>query len=261
MAVSALSFPVSNNIILGAGRILFAPETSETVEGTAYRYLGDTPAFSLSSTTEKVEIDSSDGAVAETLVSIVKKVSRTGKLTIRHISPENLALFVMGTSSTITQTATGGTTTITAAEPGMYYKIGSDDTNGLTVATGGVHDNTVSGTAIDEGLWQFDTRSGLLYFTTGSGVTGSYVVVYTKEAKSHNKVATNTTGAVKGSLIFVSENTAGGENVVKISRCELAPDGEAAFKSRDNAVELGFSLNILTRGVNPQILINDEPVA
>ena len=98
-------------------------------------------------------------------------------------------------------------------------------------------------------------------FTTGSGVTGSYVVVYTKEAKSHGKVATNTTGAIKGSLIFVSENTAGGENVVKISRCELAPDGEAAFKSRDNAVELGFSLNILTRGVNPQILINDEPVA
>jgi hypothetical protein len=259
MAVAALTYPISNNIILGAGRVMFAEEISETVEGKAYRYLGDTPSLTVTSATEKVEIDSSDGAVAETLVSIVKKVTRSGKLTMRHISAQNLALFVMGAATTVTQTATGGTTSVTGAKPGYYYKIGSDDTNGLTVATGGVHVGTATGAAFATTKWEFDTRSGLLYFTTGSSATGTYVVAYTKEAKSHGKVATTTTGAIKGSLIFVSENTAGEEIVMKISRCEMAPDGEAAFKSRDNAVELGFTLNILTRGTNPQILINDEP--
>jgi hypothetical protein len=264
----ALTFPITNNIVLGAGRCFFAEETSSTVEGEDFRYLGDSSALSLSANTEKVEIDSSDAPVAETLVSITKKVSRTGKLTLRHASPDNWALFVMGDKSTVTQTATGGNTIITTAVPGRYYKIGNSSTNtdvyGLTIAATGIHHATTGGTATGAAVtgtkWEYDGNSGLLYFTTGSGVTGRYRVDYTKTATSHSRVDSSGTGAKIGTFLFVSDNTAGDEIVLRISRCEIAPDGEAALKSRDNPTELGFSLNILTRSSTiAQVTINGAP--
>lgn len=257
----ALTYPISNRIVIGAGRCFFAPETSATVEGEDFRYLGDSPALSLSATTEKVEVDSSDAPVAETLVSITKKVTRAFKMTLRHVSADNLALFIMGTASTVTKTATGGTTTIASAVPGRYYKIGGTTVFGLTIAASGVHAGTVSGASVTGTKWEYDGSAGLLYFTTGSAVTGAYVVAYTKTTASHSKVESNTTGALKGTLLFVSDNTEGSEDVWKISRCEIAPDGEAALKSRDNPIELAFAVNVLTRdSTTPQVTVNGQAV-
>lgn len=258
----ALTYPISNRIVIGAGRCFFAVENSASSEGEDFRYLGDNPALSLSATTEKIEVDSSDAPVAETLVSITKKVARTMKMTLRHVSSDNLALFIMGTASTVTQTATGGTTSISSAVPGRYYKIGGTTVFGLSISATGVRAGaTASGTAVTGTKWEYDGSAGLLYFTTGSAVTGPYTVVYTKTATSHSKVESNTTGALKGTLLFVSDNTEGSEDVWKISRCEIAPDGEAALKSRDNPVELAFSVNILTRdSTTPQITVNGQAV-
>jgi len=258
----ALTYPITNRIVIGAGRCFFAQEASSTTEGEDFRYLGDNPSLTVSATTEKVEVDSSDGPVAETLVSITKKVARTMKMTLRHVSADNLALFVMGTASTVTQTATGGTFSITTAVPGRYYKVGGNTVFGLTISATGVRAGaTASGTAVTGTKWEYDGNAGMLYFTTGSGVTGPHTIVYTKTATSHSKVETNTTGALKGTLIFVSDNTEGSEDVWKISRCEIAPDGESALKSRDNPMELPFNVNILTRdSTTPQITINGQAV-
>jgi hypothetical protein len=258
----ALTFPITNRIVIGAGRVFFAEENSATAEGEDFRYLGDSPALSLSATTEKVEVDSSDAPVAETLVSITKKVARSFKMTLRNVSSDNLALFIMGTASTVTQTATGGSTAIVSAVPGRYYKIGGTSVFGLTISATGVRAGaTASGSVVTGTKWQYDGNSGLLYFTTGSAVSGAHTILYTKTTASHSKVESNTTGALKGTLLFVSDNTEGSEDVWKISRCEIAPDGEAALKSRDNPVELAFAVNVLTRdSVTPQVTVNGQAV-
>jgi hypothetical protein len=64
---------------------------------------------------------------------------------------------------------------------------------------------------------------------------------------------------VYGTLLFIADNTVGDNVRLKISRCSLAPNGEAAFKSRDNAMELSMTLGILTRGANPQVEVWGEP--
>lgn len=258
----ALSYPIANRIVIGAGRCFFAPETSSTTEGEDFRYLGDSPSLSLSATTEKVEVDSSDAPVAETLVSITKKVTRSFKMTLRHVSSDNLALFIMGTASNVTQTATGGVTAIASAVPGRYYKIGGTTVFGLTITATGVKSAATGAAVVTGTKWEYDGSAGLLYFTTGSGVTGAYNVTYTKTATTHSKVESNTTGALKGTLLFVSDNTEGSEDVWKISRCEIAPDGEAALKSRDNPIELAFAVNVLTRdSTTPQVTVNGQAVA
>ena len=257
----ALSYPHDNNIVLGAGRILFAIEASSTVEGTAFTYLGDTPGFTIGGTSEELTVDSSDTPVAEELVRIVKKVSRASTVTLRDISPSNLALFMMGSSSSVTQATGTGSTAITMSK-GKYYKVGGDDVQDIAIGTGGVHQGAASGASIAASggaNWQYDADNGLIYFPTGtSATTGTITIVYSKLASSWSKAETGAT-PVYGTLLFISDNTVGDNLRLKISRCTLAPNGEAQFKSRDNAMELSMTLGILTRGSNPQVEVWGEP--
>jgi hypothetical protein len=261
----ALTYPHSNNIVLGAGRILFATEVSSTTEGTAFTYLGDTPGFTIGGTSEELTVDSSDTPVAEELVRIVKKVSRQSTVTLRDISPSNLALFMMGSSDTATQSTGSGTTTISMTK-GKYYKIGGDDVQKITVTTGtGVKQGTATGAAIPRlatggtANWELDSDNALIYLPTGSAATtGNIYIAYSKVATTWDHAQTGAS-PVYGTLLFIADNTVGDNVRLKISRCSLAPNGEAAFKSRDNAMELSMTLGILTRGANPQVEVWGEP--
>jgi hypothetical protein len=258
----ALTYPISNNIVVPAGRCLFAVETSSTTEGTAYTYLGDNPSFTISGAAETTVILSSDDVVATELVNIPKSVTRSASMTLRNISTYNLSLFAMGAEATTTQTTGTGTTAITMAK-GRYYKIGGDDVQDITVGTGGVHQGaTVSGAAIAASggkNWEVDLTRGIIYFPTGTAATtGAITVAYSKTATTWKKVSTGST-PVYGSLLFLSNNTAGSDYTIKISRCSLAPNGDANFKGRDNAVELGFTIGIMLRGTTAAITVNGAP--
>ena len=261
----ALTYPHDNDYTLGAGYVSFAPETSSTVEGTAFRYLGQTSGFSIGGNAEIVTADSYDTPVAEEKVRIVKKVTRESVLTLNDIDAYNLSLFLMGSASSVTQTTGTGTTTITMTK-GRYYKIGGDDVMDITVATGGVHQGaTVSGTAIAATStggttnWQIDLNQGIIYFPTGTAATtGSITVAYSKVASSWDKVVTGAT-PVYGSLLFVGDNTVGENRRLKISRCVLAPNGQLEFKSRDNFMSAAMTVGILTRGSTAQVQIWGAP--
>lgn len=257
----ALTYPVSNNIVVGSGRILWATETSATAEGTSFIYLGDTPGFSISANTTQVTVKSSDAPVAETLVRLTTDVERTGNLLVRNISMTNLALFNMGTSASVSQSATGATQTLSGVVRGRYYKIGTKDVRGMTITATGVKHNTSSGAAYTVSTdYETDLNNGWIYFPTGGTATGNVYIAYTKTATSRTRVQTANTGAAIGTLIFISDNTAGDEVELRISRCELAPSGDSAWKSRENPMELPFVLNVLTRSSStPQIEINGIP--
>ena len=262
----ALSFPNTPNIVLGAGRIFFAVETSSTTEGTAFTLIGETPGFEIGGASEILTVDSSDTPVAEELVRIVKKVSRESTMTIRDIKPENLALFMMGSSSGVTQATGTANTTISMAK-GRYYKIGGDDIQDITVVTGtGVKQGTATGASIPRTTtgggvnWELDSANAIIYLPTGSAATtGNIYIAYKKNASSWDKVTTGTS-PVFGSLLFVADNTVGDNYRLKISRCQLSPNGNAAFKSRDNPMELALSINILTRDAStPQVELWSAP--
>lgn len=257
----ALTYPHDNDYVLGAGYVRFAPESSSTTEGTAYVYLGQTSGFSIGGNAEIITADSYDTPVAEELVRIVKKVTRESAITLRDIDEYNLSLFVMGSSSAVTQATGSGTTAITMSK-GKYFKVGGDDVQDISIATGGVHQGTVSGSSIAASggkNWEYDADYGVIYFPTGTAATtGAITVAYSKVASSWNKVVTGTT-PVYGSLEFIADNTVGPNRRVKISRCVLAPNGQLEFKSRDNFMECSMTIGILSRGSTPQVQIWGEP--
>jgi len=257
----ALTWPHDNDYTLGAGYIQFAPESSSTTEGTAFRYLGQTSGFSIGGNAEIITADSYDTPVAEEKVRIVKKVTRESAITLNDIDAYNMSLFLMGSASAVTQATGSGNTAITMAK-GRYYKIGGDDVMDITVATGGVHQGNATGAAIAASSganWEVDTTQGIIYFPTGTAATtGTITVVYTKVASSWDKVVTGAT-PIYGTLMFIGDNTVGENRRLKISRCVLAPNGQLEFKSRDNFMSATMTVGILTRGVTPQVQVWGAP--
>jgi len=259
----ALTWPHANDYTLGAGYIQFAPETSSTVEGTAFRYLGQTSGFSVGGNAEIITADSYDTPVAEELVRIVKKVTRESALTLNDIDAYNLSLFLMGSASPVTQSTGSGSTAITM-QKGRYYKIGGDDVMDITVAASGVKQGNATGTTIVRATgsttnYELDATQGIIYFPTGTAATtGTVTVLYSKVASTWQKVVTGAT-PIYGTLLFVGDNTVGENRRLKISRCVLAPNGQLEFKSRDNFMSAAMTVGILTRGTTPQVQVWGAP--
>lgn len=252
---------ISNNIVVGAGYVYFDEEDANGVL-TGERYIGDTPGFTLNMTSEKIEVDSSDGPVAETLVSLVKKVTRLGNVTLRNIDMDNLATFVMGDTATVTQTATPVADEALTVKQGRYYQLGASTTNPTgvrNVSSVTVDDATGAGTAYtvtDDYI--VDAAMGRIYIVPGGGIAddATIYVDYTPAANSRTRIATNDLGAKRGAIRFMADNTNGTNRDVYIPLCEFGPSGDAAFKDRDNPMELAFELNVLTRTGYEQVYID-----
>ena len=255
----ALSYTHSNDYVLGAGYVRFAPETSSTVEGTAFRYLGQTSGFSIGGASEILTADSYDSPVAEELVRIIKKVTRESVITLNDIDEDNLGLFLMGSSSTVTQTTGAATGLISAITRGRYYKLVSDSVQDIGSTTLKLGSATGTTLTVTGGDYELDSTWGVVYFPTGGVATGNIYYSIAKTASSWTKVSTGST-PIYGTLEFIADNTVGANRRVKISRCVLSPNGQAEFKSRDNFMTLSMNVNILTRDANtPQVQVFGAP--
>lgn len=252
---------ITHNIVVGAGYVYFDEEDA-TGALTGERYIGDTPGFTLNMETEKVEVDSSDTPVAEILVSLVKKITRTSGIVVRNVDADNLAAFVMGDIATVTQTATPVADEAITVLQGRYYQLGAGTTNPT-----GVHG--VTGVTIDDGVgagtayvlttdYIVDADKGRIYIVPGGGIADDATIYadYTPVANTRTRIATNADGAKRGAVRFMADNTNGTNRDVYIPQCEFAPSGDAAFKDRDNPMELTFELNVLTRTGYEQIYVD-----
>ena len=112
-----------SNIVIGAGR-LYA-DLLDGGEYTGERYLGDAVGAALSITTERTQVFSGSGPVAEKLADIVRSITRTITLTLHDMSAENLALFVSGEAASEAQAAAAVVDEALTVNPGRWYQLGA----------------------------------------------------------------------------------------------------------------------------------------
>lgn len=253
---------ISQDIVIGAGYVYFDEEDASG-NLTGERYIGDTPGFTLTMATEKIEVDSSDGPVAETLVNITKKVTRNSGITVRNVNGDNLAAFVMGDSETVSQTATPVVDEPHTVKLGRYYQLGASSTNPTGVRNVGsvvVTDSTGTTTYTVNDDYVVNAAEGRVYITTTGAISEDedILIDYTPAAVSRTRIVSNDNGPKKGAIRFVADNTTGSNRDVYIPRGELSPNGEASFKSRDGAIELAFDLNVLTKTGYEQVYIDGQ---
>lgn len=257
---------VTKNIVLGAGYIYFDPEDSAGAL-TGQKYVAETDGFSLNLSTEKTEIDSSDTPVAETLVSLVKKVTRAGTLVTKNMSDDVFEWFIQGGQSTVTQTTTPvAAEAVAAVQQGRYYQLGASTSNPTGVKNISVTSVEDSGGGTPYTVttdYVVNAEEGRIYIVIGGGIADDtdIEVDYTPVANTRVRVASSGDGAQRGALYFRGDNTNGENREVYIPQCELGANGDLAFKDRDNAMTATFDLNILTRTGYAQVYVDGVPVS
>jgi hypothetical protein len=110
------------NQTLGRGELRFSRFKTGTYTPEGFRYLGNSPSFSLTVASTNLDHYSSDHGVREKDKSIAVEVNRTAKFDADDIQLDNLAYFFFGSKATVTQTSsTANTETFTGVIQGPCH--------------------------------------------------------------------------------------------------------------------------------------------
>lgn len=241
-----MSLPTTRNIVLGSGRIYF-----DEGPGAGELYIAETPGFGLNVASEGVEILSDDGPVAEPLLNVTKQVTRNFSLATKNVTDEALALFLIGDITTKTTGAASVTGKAIngggALEGGRWYQLGVDATHpaGIRGIGNVVIKSAPSTTHVVDVAYKLDAETGRIYVVPGGTCDGQICTSdYDTTAVSWSQVASNDTGAKRGALRYIADNTAGENRDVFIPDCVMEPNGELPFKSRDTAQQMGWTVKV-----------------
>lgn len=241
----------TQTFVLGAGKLYFAPQNTDgTYEGD--RYLGDTPGFSITIESEKSELWDSDGPTAEQVGTVTTKITRTAALTVKDISADNLALFIGGEKSTVTQS----NTPVTGESVGAAATLVADRSYQLGISTANpVGVRGISSVAIKKGAttyvldtdYELDTDLGRIRVLSTGALAGQSGVTadYTPANNSRTRVSTADVASKRGRLTYIARNSSGANKDLVGPLVDLRPSGELAWKSRDTWQEMGFDLEFL----------------
>lgn len=255
---------------LGRGRVFFDRFPSNAVvsaltRGDGERYLGNTPEFSTTSESEDLEHFDSDSGVRVKDDSVQLTQSRSGSFTCDNIDPDNVALYFLGSASTLTQSsATAVVETFTAAKQGRFYQLGVSESNpsgvrkiaNVVVKKGAGFTTTVT----QAGNYEVDEARGRIYIEVDSAdINGVDIqVTYDVQASTRDRVVSGSS-SVYGSLRFVADNPKGENMDYFFPYVKIAPDGDYALKG-DEWQTMGFTFEVLKKASNVEsVYIDGQP--
>lgn len=255
------------NYTLGRGKVYFSRFKPGTQIPEGFRYIGNTPEFSLSIESENLDHYSSDEGIREKDDSVPLEVNRTGTLTTDSIQPENVALFFFGTSEIVTQLAVGlSTEAVADVLQGHSYWLGVGPNNptgykgldpdnfaiaasGATKATGTL---TFSGTGSDGDTIVIGTRTYTL--RTVPTVANDVDIGVDAATTANNLIAAINGGAGEGtaygtgtdphSLVYAAS---GGAGIVTVT-AKTAGTGGNSIATTESGTGTSFASATLTTG-------------
>jgi len=214
-----------DNLRLGRGEVYFDRFASGV--STGERFLGNVTALSLTTTDEVTDKYSSVEASSPLLKSI--KIRRTVEvtLTMDEYKMENIALALTGTVTTGTQaSAVGQTATLTNVKKGRTYSIGKFNLSNVTVE--------VAAAAKTLGVdYEVDLTWGLIYIIPGGTIADAATVTvdYDCAAIASYQNLKGGDADIEGKLRYVSDNSAGSNDMLVIPKLQIIPEGETGFIS------------------------------
>lgn len=224
------------NQVLGRGKVFFSKFVDGTQTPEGYRYIGNTPSFGIAMSSENLVHWSSDEGIKEKDRSITLSVDATGTFVCDDINSENLAIYLLGSASTLTQTsATAATWTLTDALKGLTYQIGRTTAlptgvrslSSVTVVKGGT-------TYVVNTDYTIDLELGLITILAAGAITNGddLVITFDRAAKTRSQVVSGN-DKVEGALLFVAYNPQGDKRDFLMPYVRLSPNGEFALKGDD----------------------------
>ncbi len=123
------TYAVTNNYKVGRGRTKIQLYSAANVLQRRARWLGNNPAFTLSVESENLQHFSSQSGIREVDADIPLSITRTSQIRVDNISKENLALFLSGTISTVSQSAGAATEDLAGVAPNTVFQLGETSNN------------------------------------------------------------------------------------------------------------------------------------
>lgn len=240
------------NYTLGRGELYFNKFKPNSQVGIGERYFGNTPEVNTNVESENLDHFNSDRGVREKDASVVLQTNRTGSFITDHISPENIALFYLGSVSALTVTAaTGEEDEFDDVTPGLFYQLGASPTNptgARNVSNVVVTDDAASPATFTAGTdYMVNPELGRVEVLVGGGITkGTNLKVTYDVAASTREVVISGSQAVEGSLRYVSQNPVGEQIDYFWPWVKITPNGDFALKG-DEWQQIPFSIEILRR--------------
>jgi hypothetical protein len=249
-------FP-EKNYTLGRGKLYFD-------DGTGQRYIGNTPEISLSSEQESLEHFDSDNGVKQKDASVLLSLARSGSFTTDHISPDNLAMFFLGTAAVVAVVAATAVVdnTHTDVKLGRRYQIGATPSN--PAGARGVTNVVVKVLAATKTLgtdYTLDADTGgVVPLVGGTIVEGDdLLITYDQSAVSYNRVISGGANTIVGSFLYIATNPEGEKLDYFWPKVELKPDGDYALKG-DDFQQISFQFEALKKDDNTEaVYINGRP--
>lgn len=251
-----------NNYTLGRGEIHFGQYKTGTTTPRAERYLGNTPELSFTAEQENLDHYSSDRGVRIKDESVLLQLDYSGQFITDNISPENLAMFFLGESATVTvAAATAQAFSFSDVEQGSSYQLGTSDTTPsgvrnisnfvITSPTG-----CVAGTdyVVDTTLGRVTVLEGSTKLTQG---LATFSGTYDRAASTRSQVISRS-NTIEGSMRFIAVNPAGDNIDYFMPWVKLTPNGDFALKG-DDWQQLPFTIEILKKGSLEAIYIDGRP--
>lgn len=256
-----MTISTPGNQTLGRGKLYFSLFKTGTYTPEGYRYIGNTPSFSLNIQNETLDHFSSDEGVREKDKSIVLQTTSTGQLSCDDINVENLALFFFGSSSVVSQTsATSQSETINGVKQGLMYQVGVSNNNptGVRKLSNVVVQVSASTKTVDVD-YTVDLDLGQITIIQGGGIAdaANITVTYDRAAVSRKQVISGS-DQVQGSIKFIADNPEGEDLDYTLPYVRLAPNGDYNLKGDDWLV-LALNVEILKAPNRDRIYLDARP--
>lgn len=245
-----------NEVVIPGGKIYFDKFDANGVV-TGERYLGDTSGAVVKIASTELEHRNTETGASVVDYKVVTKIDRTGEITIDTISTENVALFFLADTATVTQTSGSVTAEAITVKSGLYYQLGVSGGNptGVRGVSAVVVKNNAGTTTYVVGTdYTVDLTLGRIYIVPGgaiataaAGATTGIKVDYTKAANTRTQIATGSATEISGALRVVADNAAGEDRDFYAPSVTLAPSGDYTLKDDGSKfMTMKFALTILT---------------
>lgn len=260
MPIAGTNF--SNTYVFGRGE-LFVDVFDENGAKTGERHLGNCPGFTLTIESEQYDHFSSTGGIRQKDFSATLAVNFNAEITCDNVSYDNLALFLGGAVSTITQSATPVTNEAIRVNRDREYQLGATDSNpmGVQDVTSVVVTNVAGTTTyVLNTDYRLDAAKARIYIMpTGAITNGTVVHVdYTPTAGTITRVASGENGSQTGAVRFIAYNGGGTQNRdLYIASANLSPSGELPLITEDEVASFTLAVGIGKRNSGTPLIIID----
>lgn len=253
----------TNSYVFGRGKI-YIDLFDDTGAKTGERFLGNCPGFTLSVATDKFEHFASTSGLSKKDLTVTTSVNFNAKISCDDVSSDNLALFVGGSVTSVSQSATPVTGEAIKVKAGYEYQLGATASNPMgvkNVSSVTIKDATDVTTYVLDTDYKLDTASGRFSIIAGGAISDGVTVHagYTPTAGTVKRVSSGSAGSTAGAVRFIADNAVGENRDCYIASAALAASGDLPFITDKDLAKFDLDVGVNEKDSSTaQIIIDGE---